>query len=175
VTYVKQDPLRYDSFYASPSTDGRRIYCVARSGKVVALEATTGRIVWTNQVDGGGYTTPAVSRGVVYAGGLGGSLRAFDAESGAMLWSTQVGGRILGAPLVVGRHVFFSTKEGQTFGLRTSDGKVVWSLPFGRYSPGIATRRAYYFTVNGRLLAFRGRGTKHAPVARVTPAVTSQR
>jgi len=34
---VRRDYLRYESFYASPSSDGRRIFTVARSGKVVAL------------------------------------------------------------------------------------------------------------------------------------------
>ena len=38
-----------------------------------------------------------------------------------------------------------------------SDGDVVWQLPMGRYSPGIATERTYFFSLNGRLLALRGR------------------
>src|SRR3990170_396707 len=44
-TYLKRDAFRYESFYASPSTDGVRIYSVARSGKVVALDASSGRVV----------------------------------------------------------------------------------------------------------------------------------
>ena len=156
-TYIRRDALRYESFYASPSTDGRRLFSVARSGKVVALDAGTGRVLWTNRVGGPGYTTPAVANGVVYVGGLDGYLHAFDAATGVELWKSFAGGRVLGAPVVIGRHVFFSTKEGRTFGARTSDGRIVWRLPFGRYSPGIATESAYYFTVNGRLMAFRGR------------------
>jgi hypothetical protein len=35
-----------------------------------------------------------------------------------------------------------------------SDGKIVWRLPIGKYSPGIATERGYYFTLNGILVAF---------------------
>ena len=33
-TYVKRDPIRYESFYASPSTDGERLYTISRSGTV---------------------------------------------------------------------------------------------------------------------------------------------
>ena len=40
---------------------------------------------------------------------------------------------------------------------RASDGKIVWHFPIGKYSPGIATERAYYFTLNGILVAFRGK------------------
>ena len=46
VRYFKRDALRYESFYASASSDGRRIYTVARSGKVLALDASSGDDVW---------------------------------------------------------------------------------------------------------------------------------
>jgi outer membrane protein assembly factor BamB/O-antigen ligase len=157
VTYVKRDAFRYESFYASPSTDGSRLYTVARSGKVVAVNVSNGHIEWTARVGGLGYSTPAVSEGRVFAGGFDGRLRAFRATTGNELWSTSVGGTILGAPVVIGKIVFFSTHQGHTYGLRTSDGKIVWRLPLGRYSPGIATERTYYFSLSGRLLAFHGR------------------
>jgi hypothetical protein len=37
-----------------------------------------------------------------------------------------------------------------------SDGKVVWRIGLGKYSPGIATDRRYYFSLNGLLMAFEG-------------------
>ena len=101
--------FRYESFYASPASDGRRIYSVARSGKVVALDARDGDVVWTAYVGGLGYTTPAVANGRVFAGGFDGRLRAFSSSTGAELWSRWAGGRLLGAPVVIGKHVFFST------------------------------------------------------------------
>jgi outer membrane protein assembly factor BamB len=57
---------------------------------------------------------------------------------------------------VVGNLVYFSTLNGKTYGLRATDGKLVWRIPMGRYSPVIATEKTYYFSLNGRLLAFRG-------------------
>jgi outer membrane protein assembly factor BamB len=90
-------------------------------------------------------------------GGFDGRLRALRARNGSELWSRWVGGRILGAPVVIGDHVFFSTLEKKTYALRVSDGKIAWRLPMGRYSPGIATERTYFFSLNGRLIAFLGR------------------
>jgi outer membrane protein assembly factor BamB len=156
-TYLKRDLLRYESFYASPASDGARVYSVARSGKVVALDASSGRVAWTAGVGGLGYTTPAVADGRVFAGGFDGRLRAFRATSGDELWSKWVGGRILGAPVVIGPYVFFSTLEKRTYALRVSDGSIAWRLPMGRYSPGIATEHTYFFSLNGRLIAVRGR------------------
>jgi eukaryotic-like serine/threonine-protein kinase len=124
---------------------------------VVALDAANGNVVWTGRVGGLGYTTPAVSKDRVFVGGFDGRIRALRATTGAELWSTWVGGRILGAPVVIGENVFFSTLEKRTYAVRASDGKVVWRLPLGKYSPGIATERTYFFSLNGRLMAFRGR------------------
>ena len=53
--------------------------------------------------------------------------------------------------------MFFSTLETETYAARVSDGKIVWHYGLGKYSPGIATERAYYFSLNGLLVAFRGK------------------
>ena len=160
-TYVSRDTFRDESFYASPSTDGARIYAVSRSGTVVAVDARDGDVVWKSRVGGYGYTTPAVADGVVYVGGFDGILRALRATTGSEIWRTRaVSGRILGAPVVVGNLVYFAVLEKQTFAVRRSDGRIVWSLPMGRYSPVIATESRYFFSVNGRIIAYRGR---HGP------------
>ena len=59
--------------------------------------------------------------------------------------------------MIVGDLVFFSTLETETYAARISDGEIVWRYGLGKYSPGIATERTYYFSLNGMLVAFRGR------------------
>jgi outer membrane protein assembly factor BamB len=157
-TYVKRDAFRYESFYSSPTTDGRRIYTAARTGKVVALDARTGDIEWTQSTGALTYATPALADGRVFVGAFDGALHAYQAESGRLLWERNVGGRILGPALVVGDLVFFSTLETDTYAARVSDGKIVWHVSLGKYGPGIATDRRYYFSLNGLLLAYEGTG-----------------
>jgi len=156
VTYVKRDAFRYDSFYASASTDGRRLYTISRSGTIVALDARTGHIDWKQKVNAWGYSTPAVGDDRVFIGGFDGALHAYRKTDGQELWKASVGGRILGGPVIVGDLVFFSTLEERTYAARIDNGRIVWRFPIGKYSPGIATERAYYFTLNGILVAFRG-------------------
>ena len=79
-TYLKRDAFRYESFYASPSSDGARLYSLSRAGTVYALDASSGRVVWRAGVGGLGYTTPAVAEGRVFAGGFDGIMRAFRAD-----------------------------------------------------------------------------------------------
>ncbi|MDQ3859212.1 MAG: PQQ-binding-like beta-propeller repeat protein [Actinomycetota bacterium] len=155
-TYVKRDALRYESFYATPSTDGARIYTAARTGKVVALSGASGHTVWTENMGALAYATPAIAHGRIFLGAFDGFLRSYRASDGTLLWSRSVAGKIIAPALVVGNLVFVSTLEGRTFGLRVGDGKIVWRIRAGAYAPGIATNRRYYFSLNGLLLAFRG-------------------
>ena len=155
-TYLKRDPLRYESFYASTSSDGSRLYSIARSGKVVALSLATGQVLWSRHIDAWGYSTPAVARGRVLVGGFDGALHAYDAATGRERWSAPVARRILGAPVVIGPLVFTATLEQNAYAVRLADGKRVWHWGAGKYSPAIATNRHYYMSLNGLLVAFRG-------------------
>ena len=108
--------------------------------------------------DKGDKSAPGSSPAVIdFVGGFDGRLHAYDKQDGRRLWATYVGGRILGAPVLVGPLVFFSTLEQKTYAARASDGRIVWRLGIGKYSPGIATERMYYFTLNGLLVAFPGK------------------
>jgi outer membrane protein assembly factor BamB len=161
--YFNRGFFRNESFYASPSTDGRRIFLVSRSGKVYAVDARNGEELWTGYVGSPGYTTPAVAAGRVIVGGFDGALRAYSAATGRELWRRYVPGRILGGAVIVGNLVFFSTLETNTYAARVDNGRIVWKIGLGKYSPGIATDRHYYFSLNGMLVAFRGQNSPPEP------------
>jgi outer membrane protein assembly factor BamB len=159
-TYVRRDTFRYESFYASASTDGARVYTVARTGKVVALRTSDGSVAWTQHMHSLGYGTPAIAHGRVFAGAYDGVLRSYRATDGMLLWSRSVPGRIAGPALVVGGLVFVSTYDGGTYGVRVGDGQIVWRFKAGAYAPGIATDRMYYMGMGGLLVAYPPRGSR---------------
>jgi outer membrane protein assembly factor BamB len=154
--WIRRDFVRYDSFYASPSSDGVRIFTVSREGRLLALSLASGRILWTYNVGTTAYGTPAVANGRVFVGDLGGTLTALRTTTGARLWSTRAAGSILAPALVVGNLVFFSTLNGHTYAARTIDGRIVWQLGLGKYAPGIATNRRYFLSLNGLLVSYLG-------------------
>jgi outer membrane protein assembly factor BamB len=154
--YLSRDFVRYESFYASVSTDGKRLFTISRSGGVYALSASDGHVIWRSSVNSWGYATPAVAHGRVFFGGFDGRVRALRAATGQVLWSRRLGGRFLGPAFVAGPYVFFSNLERNTYGLRASDGKLLWHLDIGKYSPGIVTERHYFFTLNGIVQAWHG-------------------
>jgi outer membrane protein assembly factor BamB len=151
---VRRDVVLYESFYASASSDGKRLFTVSRAGKVLALDAANGHTVWTYNLGTTAYATPAVANGRTFVGDFSGRLNAFRTTNGQLLWRTSVHGRILAPALVVGNLVLFSTLEGQTYAADTVDGKIVWHIDVGKYSPGIATNKHYYLSLNGLLVAY---------------------
>ena len=153
-TFVERDAFRLDSFYSSASSDGRRLFATTRSGKTVAFSLATGKQLWSFQMGGWGYATPMVADGFVYVSAFDGGVRALKAENGAKRWETFVPGRILGSGLVVGNLVFVSTLEKKTYGLDRRTGRVVWRADRGKYNPGIATDRFYYFTLGGSVIKY---------------------
>ena len=155
--YLSRDFVRHESFYASPSTDGKRLFTISRSGGVYALSASDGHVVWRSSVNSWGYATPAVAHGRVFFGGFDGRVRALRASTGQVIWSRHLGGRFLGPAFVAGKYVFASNLSRNTYALRAADGKVMWHLDIGKYSPGIVTDRHYFFTLNGIVQAWHGR------------------
>jgi eukaryotic-like serine/threonine-protein kinase len=155
--YLSRDFVRYESFYASASTDGKRLFTISRSGGVYALSTSDGHVIWRSTVHSWGYSTPAVAHGRVFFGGFDGRVRALRAATGQVIWSRRLGGRFLGPAFVAGKYVFVSNLERNTYALRAADGKVMWHLDIGKYSPGIVTDRHYFFTLNGIVQAWHGR------------------
>jgi outer membrane protein assembly factor BamB len=61
--------------------------------------------------------------------------------------------------LVVGNLVFASTLEKKTYALDRRTGRIVWRADRGKYVPGIATDRSYYFSLNASLIKYAPRGS----------------
>ena len=137
--YFNRGFFRNQSFYASPSTDGRRIFLVSRSGNGLCGQrpqrrpAVEGPRRSSRLHDARSRRRPGVRRRF--------RRRAARLQRGERheLWRRYVNGRILGAPVVVGDLVFFSTLETNTYAARVTNGKIVWRIGLGKYSPGIAT------------------------------------
>ena len=156
-TYVKRDTFRYESFYASASTDGERLYTIARSGKIVALDATSGqhRLDRPRQLarllDAGRRPRPDLRRRL--------QRRPPRVPQDGRAAALAVARRRADPRRAVRRRrprVLLDARDGDVRRAHV-DGKIVWRYGLGKYSPGIATERTYYFSLNGMLVAFRGR------------------
>ena len=121
-TYDSSDiPLR-------PVVGGSQLFAAEPSGKVYALDAITGDVVW--QVD----LKMELSAGVGFGGGVvvvasaEGLLLAFDPSDGKSLWRSSVNAEVLTSPIVADEHIIVRAGNGQVIGVDKNTGAIRWRL-----------------------------------------------
>ncbi|HEX8161651.1 MAG TPA: PQQ-binding-like beta-propeller repeat protein [Pyrinomonadaceae bacterium] len=141
---------RGDGPRGTPTVDGERLYALGGNGDLSALEAKTGKVVWTMNVlkkfggDNIGWgisESPLVvgEKLLVNAGGAGASVVALNKRDGSLIWKSQsdAPGYSSAITVEVGgktEAVFFTSRRA--IGLDLSDGKLLWE--YGRASNGTA-------------------------------------
>lgn len=90
------------------------------------------REVWSRQLTGGIYSTPASDGHLIYIGDDIGTMYALDARTGKTEWTFATGMRIVGSPAVEDGIVVFGSTNDTIYGLRATDGKPLWRVPTGQ-------------------------------------------
>jgi len=104
----------------TPAVAGDRAYVVGHDRLLVALDATTGAVVWSIERQSEIEALPAVVGNVVYIVGNGGPVEAIDATTGAPLWSVPIKGVPL-APTVVDGYLVVGTGIGTLYAIAGSN------------------------------------------------------
>jgi outer membrane protein assembly factor BamB len=134
---------RGDGPRGTPTVDGETVFALGGSGDLSAINARTGKIVWTMNVlqkFGGQNITWGISESplvigekvLVNAGGPEASIVALNKKDGSLIWKSQSdrAGYSSAIPVKVGdttQVVFFTHKRG--LGLDLKDGKLLWEYP----------------------------------------------
>jgi outer membrane protein assembly factor BamB len=134
---------RGDGPRGTPTVDGDRVYSLGGGGDLSALDAATGKVVWTMNVlqkFGGSNITWGISESplvvgeklLVNPGGPGASIVALNKKDGSLIWKSQSdrAGYSSGIPVTIGgktQVVFFTSSRG--LGLDLETGKLLWEYP----------------------------------------------
>jgi outer membrane protein assembly factor BamB len=131
---------RGDGPRGTPTIDGERLYALGGNGDLSAMDAKTGKIIWSKNVlqEFGGSNiqwgiseSPLVlgNKVLVNAGGRNASIVALNKDTGAVIWKSQSdeAGYSSAIPLQVngGTQVVFFTAQ-RAVGLDVNDGKLLW-------------------------------------------------
>ena len=131
---------RGDGPRGTPTLDGDRVYALGGAGDLSALDARTGKIVWSKNIlrtFGGSNIQWGISESplvlgdkvLVNAGGPGASIVALNKADGSLIWKSQSDepGYSSGMPLQVngGTQVVFFTAS-RALGLDARDGRLLW-------------------------------------------------
>ena len=131
---------RGDGPRGTPTVDGDRVYALGGNGDLSALDARSGRVVWTKNIlqeFGGRNITWGISESplvvgdklLVNPGGPSASIVALKKSDGSVIWKSQSdkAGYSSAIPLQVngGTQVVFFTHQ-RAVGLNLNDGKLLW-------------------------------------------------
>ena len=145
---------------ATPTLGENEVFFVTKES-VQALDAASGKQIWTAKVNGS-ISSPAVSSGRVYVGSDDqpkGHISCFDARNGSLIWRTEVNGPVKSSPLVLDDRVYFGTnsEEGAIYALDAGNGSIVWSYPVGAFIMSSASASdgvLFMGADDGRMYAF---------------------
>ncbi|HTU83877.1 MAG TPA: PQQ-binding-like beta-propeller repeat protein [Candidatus Acidoferrales bacterium] len=153
--------------------DGRRLYVPDFSGDVVAIDPSTGRVLWKARGDDVMMSTPIVAGGLVFAGSgtnavlvdrpgdtvwgrpQGNHWFAFRADDGTLAWSFRTAGQAMPSAAYAGGVLTFGTGDNVAVGLDAATGKRLWTTDLPGHvsmaSTAIVGDLAYLVTTKGEI------------------------
>ncbi len=109
-----------------PYHEGGRLWVGDHRGRVVAVNADSGRIERSFSTDLDISAGPAVDDGLVMIGTFDGKLVVLDADDGDELWSAQMSSEVLSYPVVHDDIIIARSIDGRVFGFDARNGRRLW-------------------------------------------------
>ncbi len=122
----------------TPASDGQAIYAAGRDGRILKLDAATGREL--ARIETGRRLSAGVGlgEGLVLVGTPKGEVLAYRTADGQPAWTAQLSGEILTPPQARGGLVAVRGNDGKVWALDAADGKRRWV--YSRALPALALR-----------------------------------
>ncbi|HEX4735192.1 MAG TPA: PQQ-binding-like beta-propeller repeat protein [Thermoleophilaceae bacterium] len=160
---------------SAPAVAGGKVYAVSNKGgaggiagagpgRVVALDARTGKVRWSKRLASASESSPLAHSGRLYLGSQDGTVYCLLAKSGRIVWRYKASGAVKAGPAFSANRVFVAAYGGTVTALRASNGSVIWrsgtsGRSFGRAgnfygTPAVAFGRVYAGNTDGRVYSF---------------------
>ncbi len=109
-----------------PIVFGGKVFVGTMKGVLHAVDAETGRDVWTYTAPAAILHTCAVGHDVVAFGCADGRVYGLDAGTGTLAWSVQTGAAIWNAPLIWDNSVLIGSRDGSLYAIDVKTGGARW-------------------------------------------------
>jgi outer membrane protein assembly factor BamB len=107
--------------WSTPAIAGDVVYFTTAAGRVLAIDRTTGSILWEQQIGSPTIGSPVVVDGTLLQGDCSGHLYAWDvadpAADPSLEWTVDLGDCIESTPAVWHGWIYLGTREGYLYGL----------------------------------------------------------
>lgn len=144
------------ALWATPATDGQRLYLPAMDHHLYALNPDDGQILWQTDLGGAMVSAPALAEGILYLGTFADKVVAVQATDGQTLWEAATKSWVWSTPAYAQGRLFFGDVEGTFYALNAQDGSMLWSMqPDGPIvgTAAIGQDTVYFTTEQGTLYA----------------------
>ena len=147
---------------SSPLLKNGRLYFGSWDHKVYAVNAATGKKIWSFETDDQVNTSAAYWRGRIFIATDGGTLYSLSARTGRLLWSAQSQSKFgtrefwYATPTVAYGRVYIGNTDGTMYVFGAKSGKLLWARPLGTYIYGaaaVSNRRVFVGTYDGKFYA----------------------
>jgi outer membrane protein assembly factor BamB len=118
---------------SAPLRNGRLLVVASVDGSLRALEAASGRVVWTRE-NCGSEVAPALTQDILAVATTDRRLLLLDADNGAPLHTITLPGRPATDLVVHGRTVLVATIDGDLLAADMGNGKTLWRQRLDRAS-----------------------------------------
>jgi outer membrane protein assembly factor BamB len=113
--------------WAQPTTDGERVYVTSLDHSVIAVNAETYEVVWSEDL-GGAVPGSAIlgADGMLYVGSLASKLEKFDPATGNHQSILDAKNWVWSTPSLDGDTLYVGDVDGNFYSFNTSSGKLNW-------------------------------------------------
>ncbi len=148
---------------SSPLVVDGTLYFGAWDRNVYALDAKSGRKLWSYETGDQVKNALAWRKGIVYSGSYDGRMYALDADTGELKWATSgrsglfSSGRFYSTPAIAYGRVYVGNVDGRVYAFGADSGEVIWSRTTGGFvysSPAVFDETVYVGSYDGNLYAF---------------------
>ena len=148
---------------SSPLLVGNRLYVGDWEGRLWALDARTGKTIWTYRAGGPIKGAAAFTAGRVYFGSYDGHVYCVAAKSGKLVWKARAQARLYGdsrfysTPALAFGRLYIGSTDGKVYSYGAASGTLIWSHSTGGYvysSPAAWNGLVFAGSYSKRLYAF---------------------
>ncbi len=111
----------------TPVSFNNIIYTTSFDGYMSAVNAQTGKLLWSTNTDLKLSSAANVSGQYVVAGSLCGTIIALDRNTGKILWKNVLPSSLFSKPTIVDNVIYVQTHDGSLSAYAISDGQQLWT------------------------------------------------
>jgi outer membrane protein assembly factor BamB len=134
---------------SSPAYAGGRLFVTilernsGQPGRVVALRARDGKVLWTRDMPSRTETSPLVDNGYVYVGSENGTVYQLRQRDGKVGWTYHASGPVKGGLALDNGTLYFGDYSGHVYALRENSGRERWKVGTSGARFGFGSGRFY--------------------------------